>query len=131
MLGPHHHLPRPTKEQDVAVRVANLEAAKSVVGVLERHAESCCTIGKMIGEFGGERIRVWRIDEGIPPHVGMASGVRQRFYAFLGLDEDLRSVAPDDGGKRVSIRLLPSRLKTKLIAVKSDGSIDIADDEER
>ena len=50
---------------------------------------------------------------------------------FFGLDEDLRSVAADDGEKRVSIRLLESCLKTKLVAVKSDGLIDVADDEER
>jgi hypothetical protein len=28
----------------------------------------------MIGKFGGERIRVWGIDEGVPTHVGMAFG---------------------------------------------------------
>jgi hypothetical protein len=37
----------------------------------------------------------------------------------------------DDGEKRVSIRLLESGLKAKFVAVKSDGSIDVADDEER
>jgi len=63
--------------------------------------------------------------------MAMALGVRQWRHAFLGLDEDLRSVAADEGGPRVSIRLLPSRLKAKLVAVKSDGVFDIADDEER
>ena len=126
-----HGVPGSAEEQDVAVRVANLEAAETIVGILERHAEGCATIGKSIGKFGGERIRVWRIDEGIPPHVGMTLGVRQRRDVFLGLDEDLRSVAADDGEKRVSIRLLESRLKAKLVAVKSDGLIDVADDEER
>ena len=85
----------------------------------------------MIGKFSGERVRVWCIDESIPPHVGMALGVRQRRHVFLGLDEDLRSVAADDGGERVSIRLLESRLKAKLAAIKSDGLVDVADDEER
>lgn len=33
--------------------------------------------------------------------------------------------------KRVSIRLLESGLKAKLVAVESDGFIDAADDEER
>jgi hypothetical protein len=60
-------------------------------------------------------------------HFGFGSGA----VSLIGLDEDLRSVAADDGEKRVSIRLLESRLKAKLVAVKSDGLIDIADDEER
>jgi hypothetical protein len=42
---------------------------------------------------------------------GWRLGVRQWRHIFLGLDEDLRSVAAYDGGKRVSIRLLESRLK--------------------
>src|SRR5208283_4439820 len=120
-------LPRSTEEHDVAVRVANLEAAKTIVGIFKRHAECCA----MIGKFDSERIRVFRVDEGIPPHVGMTLRVRQWRHVFLGLHEDLRSVAADDGGKRVSIRLLPSCLKAKLVAVKSDGLIDVADDEER
>ena len=83
----------------------------------------------MIGEFGGERIRVWGIDEGIQPQVAMTLGVRHGRHAFLGLDEDLRSVAADDGEKRISSRLLESCLKAKLVAVESDGLIDVADDE--
>jgi len=117
----------PTEEQDVAVRVANLEPAKTVVGVLERNAEGCSIAGK----FGGERIWVWCIDEGIPPHGWTTLWVWQRRRVFIGLDEDLRSIAADDGGKRVSLRLLPSCLKAKLVAVKSDGLIDVADDKER
>jgi len=87
--------------------------------------------GEAIGKFRGERIGVFHIDEGIPPHVGMTLGVRQWRHVLLGLDEDLRSVAADDGGKRVSIRLLESRLKAKFVAVKCDALLDVADDEER
>ena len=119
-------LPWPTEEQDVAVRVANLEPAKTVAGILERHAKCCA----MIGKFAGERIWVWGIDEGIQAQVAMTRMVRHWRYVPLGLDEDLRSVAADDGEKRIPIRLLESRLKTKLIAVKGDGLIDVADDEE-
>lgn len=57
-------------------------------------------------------------------------GVRQRRRAFVGFDEELRSLAADAGDKRIPIRLLESRLKTKLIAVEGDGLIDVADDEE-
>jgi hypothetical protein len=117
-------LPWPTEEQDVAVRVANFEAAKTIVGILERHAE--CR--SMIGKFDGQRIRVWCIDAGVPPQVAMALGVRQRRDVFPGLDEDLRTVATDDGGKRVLIRLLESGLKAELVAVKSDGLLDVAYD---
>jgi len=53
----------------------------------------------MIGKFDGERIRVWCIDEGIPPQVAMPLGVRQWRDVSLGLDEDLGSVAADDGEK--------------------------------
>ena len=119
-------LPWSPEEQYVAVGVANLEAPETVVGILERHAKFRSTLGK----FGGECIRVLHIDEGIPPHVGMALGIRQWRHVFLGLDEDLRSVAADDGGKRVPIRLLESRLKAKFVAVKCDALIHVADDEE-
>ncbi len=124
-------LPWSTEEQDVAVRVANLEPAKTIVGILERHAEGCSPIDKSIGKFGGERIRVRCIDEGIQPQVAMTLAVRHGRHVFLGLDEDLRSVAADNGEKRVSFWLPESCLKAKLVAVKSDGLIDVADDEAR
>jgi hypothetical protein len=53
-------LPRSPEEQDIPIRVANLEAAKTIVGILKRRAEGC----SMIGKLGGERIRVWGIDVG-------------------------------------------------------------------
>jgi len=96
------------------------------VGILKRYAE-CCS---MIGKFDRERIGVWCIDVGIPPHGGITLGVRQRRCALIGLDEELRSITADDGEKRAPIRLLESRLKAKLVAVKGDGLIDVADDEE-
>lgn len=120
-------LPWSPEEQDVAVRIANLEAAQTVVCILKRRAECCA----MIGKFGGERIGVWCIDKGVPPHGGMTLGVRQWQHVFVGFDEELCSVAADDGEKRIPIRLLESRLKTKLIAVEGNGLIDVADDEER
>ena len=116
-----HRLSWSTEEQDIPVRVANLEAAKSIVGILERHAEGC----SMIGKFDGERILVWCIDEGISAHRGIALRVRERRSVFIRLDETLGSVAADDGEKRVSIWLLKSCLKTKLVAVKNDGLIDV------
>ena len=119
-------LPWSPEEQDVAVRIANLKAAQTVVGILKRRAECCA----MIGKFGGKRIGVWCIDIGVPPHEGMTPGVRQRRHVFVGFDEELRSVAADDGEKGIPIRLLESRLKAKLIAVEGDGLIDVADDEE-
>jgi hypothetical protein len=97
------------------------------MGILERYAEGCA----MIGKFDGESVGVWCIDEGIPPHGGITLGVRQRRRVFIGFDEDLRSVAANDGEKRVSIGLLESRLKAKPVAVKSDGLINVADNEER
>lgn len=81
--------------------------------------------------FDGECIQVWCVDVGIPPHGRTTPWVWQGRRVFIGRDEDLRSVAADDSEKRVSIRLLESCLKTKLVAVKSDGLIDVADDEER
>src|SRR5579864_6878994 len=67
-LGLLSRLPWSTEEHDVAVRVANLEPAKTIVGILERYAE-CCS---MIGKFNSERVRVGCIDEGIPSHRGIA-----------------------------------------------------------
>jgi hypothetical protein len=120
-------LPWSAEEQDVAVRVADFEAAKAVVGIFEGHAEGC----SLIGEFGGEGIWVWGIDEGIQAQVSMTTGVRHGRHVFFGLDEDLRSVAADDGEKGILIRLLESGLKAKLVAVEGDGLIDVADDEGR
>jgi hypothetical protein len=60
----------------------------------------------------------------------MALGVRQRREVFLGLGENLCSVAADDGEKRVLIRLVESCLKAKLVALNSDGLIDVGEDEE-
>lgn len=57
--------------------------------------------------------------------------VRERRRIFLGLDEDLRSVAADNGEERILIRLPESRLKTKLVAVECDGLVDVADNETR
>ena len=71
----------------------------------------------MIGEFDGERIRVWCIDVGIPPHGRTTRWVRQRRGVFIGLDEDLRSVAAEDGEKRVSVRLWGIRSKVNAIPV--------------
>jgi len=123
----HRRLLWSAEEQHVAVRVANLKAAKIIVGVPKGHTERCA----MIGKYGGERIRIWRIDEGIPPHGGTTLWVRQRLRVFIGFDEDLRSVASNDREKRISIRLLESRLKAQPVAVESDGLIDVADNEER
>lgn len=129
-------LPWSAEEQTVTVRVANLEPAKAIVGIFKRHAEGGVIVGssmfrKTIGKFGGKSIRVWGVDKGVPPYVGMTLGVRQRRYVFLRLDKDLRPVTADDGEKRVSLRLLESRLKAELVAVKRNGLIDVADNEER
>jgi len=40
------------EEQDVAVRIANLEAAQTVVCIFKRFAECCA----MTGKFGGKRV---------------------------------------------------------------------------
>jgi hypothetical protein len=61
----------------------------------------------------------------------MTFWIRQRRCILIGLDEDLHSVAADDGKKRIPIWLLKSCLKAQLVAVESDSLIDIADDEER
>ena len=114
----------PPEEQDVAVRIANLEAAQTVVCILKRCAECCA----MIGKFGGKRIGVWRIDKGVPPHEMMTLVVRQRRHVLVRFEEELCSVAADDGEKRIPIRRPESRLKTKLVAVEGDGLIDVADD---
>ena len=94
--------------------------------VVKRCAEGCA----MIRKFNGQRIGVLGIDKGIPPHGGITLGVRQRRCVFIGFDEELRSVAADDGEKRISVWLLESCLETKLLGVEGDGFIDVADDEE-
>lgn len=114
------------EEQDVAIRIGDLEAAQTVVRILKRCAECCA----MIGEFSGERIGVWRVDISVPSHGGMTLGVGQGRHVFFGFDEELRSVAAEDGEKRIPVRLLEPDLKTKLAGVEGDGLIDVAYDEE-
>jgi hypothetical protein len=61
----------------------------------------------------------------------MTFGIRQRCNVAIGLNEELRSIAADDGEKRIPIRFLKGRLKPKLFAIERDGSINVADDKER
>ncbi len=83
----------------------------------------------MLGEFGGERIGVGYGDKGVQPQVAMPRVVRHRRDVSFGFDEDLRSVAANDGEERVLLGLLKPCLKTELVAVEGDGSFDVADDE--
>ena len=83
----------------------------------------------MIGKFGGKRIRVRRIDKGVPSHVMMTPVVWEWRYILVGFDENLRSLATNNGEERSLIRRTESRLKTKLVAVEGNGLIDVADDE--
>ena len=133
--------PRSAEEQDVAVRVANLEPAKTVVGILEGHAKGCSTIGnsmfaksmfgKALGKFDGERVRVWCMTKASHLMEGQRFGFGSGAVSLSDLTKICAPSRPNDGEKRVSIRLLESRLKAKLVAVKSDALIDVADDEER
>src|SRR5580658_4638099 len=112
-----------TEEQHVAVGVRDLETAQTVVRIHQRFAECCA----MIGKFGGKGIGVRCIDKGVQPHVVMTLVVRERRNILVGFDEDLYSLAADNGEKRTLIRLSASRLETKLVAVEGDGLIHVAD----
>ena len=84
----------------------------------------------MLRKFGSKRVGVCSIDKRVSSHGGMTLGVRQRQHVFVGFDEELSSIAADDGEKRISVWLLESCLETKLLGVEGDGFIDVADDEE-
>ena len=118
-------LPGTAKEQNVAIGVADLETAQTVVRVLERLAEGCA----MVGKFGGKSIGFRRINKCVPSHVAMPLRIREGRDIFVGFDQDLGSVAADNTEKRILIGLSESRLKTKISAIESDGLIDVADDE--
>ena len=120
-------LSRAAEKQNIAVRVSEFEAAQALVCILEWFAEGRA----VIDEFRGKSIGVWRIDIGVPPHRGMTPGIRQRCNVPIGLKEELRSIAADDGEKRIPLRILKRRLKSKLFTIERDRSIDVADDEER
>src|SRR5689334_20798208 len=77
--GSSRRLPWPAEEQGVSIRITKFESAKAIMGVLERHAEAC----SMVCEFRGQRVGVGRIDESIPPQVGMTFGVRHWRDALL------------------------------------------------
>ena len=126
-MGSDEVLSRTAEKQNVAVRVSELETTQAVVCIREWCAEGRAVIDK----FGGKSIGVLRIDKGIPPHGGMTLGIRQRCHVPIAFNEELRPIAADDGEKRTPIRLLKRSLKSKLFAIERDGSIDVADDEER
>jgi len=60
----------------------------------------------------------------------MTLRVRQRQNALVGFNEELDFIAPENSEKRVPVRLLKLRFKTKFAALECDGVIDVADDEE-
>jgi len=110
-------LSRPAEKQNVAVRISDFEATQAVMCIPERCAEGCAVTGKL----GGKGIRVWRINEGIPPHRWMTLRIRHQCDVAVGFNEQLRSVAADDGKKWIPVRLLKCRLKSELFAIKGDG----------
>ena len=61
----------------------------------------------------------------------MTLGIRQRCNVPIGFNEELRFIAANDGEERILIRLLKCRLRSKLLAIERDCSIDVADYEER
>ena len=61
----------------------------------------------------------------------MTPGVGHWNHVPLGLDEDLRSVAPHDSEERIPLWLLHRNLESKLFAIEPDRSINVADNEER
>ena len=93
-------LPRSPEKQHIPVRIANLEAAQTVVCILQRHAE--CR--PMLGKFGGQPIGVRGIDKRVPSHEGMTLGVWQRRRVFIRFHEELCSVAAHDREKRIPIQ---------------------------
>jgi hypothetical protein len=83
----------------------------------------------MICIFGRKRVRVWCTDKSVPPHIGMTLGVREWRHIFVGLDRICappRPIKAKKGARPGSLNLVS---KTKLIAVKGDGLIDVAEDE--
>ena len=124
-LSPLLSASRPAEKQNIAVRIGQFESPQAILGVLQRCAENRAAIG----EFGGYSIRIWRKHERIPSHGWMTPGIWQRCHLVIRLEENLRSIAADDGEKWVLIRLLKCDLESKLVAIERNGSIDAADDE--
>ena len=67
-LGRAAQLPGSAEEEDIAVGVADLEAAQAVVGVLKGRTEGYAVIGKLDGEGVG----IFYINECVQPQMGMA-----------------------------------------------------------
>jgi hypothetical protein len=49
---------------------------------------------------------------------------------LIGLEEELRGIATDDGKERVAIRLLESGFEAELVSIEGDGLLYVADDKE-
>ena len=118
-------LPGSSEEQGVIVGIADFEATQTVVCVLKRLAEE----DALIGEFRGKCVGIFNVDKCVPPLVGMTLVVWLGRNTAFRFNEDLRSVAADDGEEGVLIGRLEPCFETKLIAIKGDGSGDVADDE--
>lgn len=117
-------LSRTAKENDVTVRIANLESAQAVMSILQGLAEYRAQPGKL----GGQGIGVGSIDEGVPSYRRMSIRIRRRRNVLLRLQENLRASAADDREERILARLLKPGLEAKFVAIESDGPNDVTDD---
>lgn len=91
--------------------------------------ELCAEGGAAIDEISGKGIRIRRIDKSVPAQRGWRLAFGTGVTLSLDLTK-LHAVSPDDGKKRIQIRLLKCRLKSKLFTIEFSRLIHVADDEE-
>jgi hypothetical protein len=118
---------RAAEEEDVPIRICDLESTQPIVSILERFAER----GAMADELGSECIRVGYIEIGIPSRPRIALWIRKRIAASL--DEERRTVSADNRKKWVLFgrgRFLKRHLESERVSVERDGSMHVLHDEE-
>jgi hypothetical protein len=108
------------KEEDVAVRICELEASKAVGGIFEWRAE--CE--SLRSEFVTDSVRIGRVDESVPTEVMMARVVGNRRDAGFGFNEELRAFASDDG-KPWGVRFPEANLEAEFVTVEGDGAVNV------
>ena len=94
----------------------DLEAAQAIMCILLTGSLKAAPLS---GEIGGKSVGIGRVDIGVPPRRGMTPGIGQRRRVLVhSLDEELRTVAANDGKEWILIRLLKRYLKSKLCRSK-------------
>src|SRR5262245_41131031 len=118
--------PGAAKEQDITLRVPQLEATQTVIRILERLRE--LDISRCI--LSSQRIRIRNIQVSVPASCRLPPAVWEWIDANV-LEKTHRPAAPHDAEEEVVAKACEHDLKAKAVAIERERSRDVSHDEER